>query len=627
MTFLERTTSPEDLRGLDAADLPALATEIREFLVTSVSATGGHLGPNLGVVELTLAVHRVFRSPRDPIVFDTGHQAYVHKLLTGRAAGFPTLRAAGGLSGYPSRHESEHDVAESSHASMSLSYADGLATAIRLRGENAHVVAIIGDGALTGGPAWEGLNNLAARSERPVVVVVNDNGRSYSSTVGGLAAALRSGGTGPAGALAAALGLDYLGPVDGHDIAATEAALRGARDLGRTAIVHVVTEKGRGFAPAEHDESQRMHSVGPLDPETGEALDPDGGGPSFTSVLGEELLAAAERDPAVVALSAAMPGPTGLAVLAERLPARVVDVGIAEAHSLASAAGMALRGLRPVVALYSTFLGRAVDQLLMDVALLSAPVTVTLDRAGITGPDGPSHHGVWDLALARLVPGLRAAAPRDAATLRAELAEALAVDSGPTLVRFPKGSAGDPVPAVATVRAAPGDDTPGDGALDLLAAADHVVDPPSPTSVESRRPAMTPQAAMAGRPVLLVAVGPMARPCLDAARRLRSRGVSAVVVDPRWVLPVPRALVELAAGARAVAVVEDGIASAGVGDALLGALTDAGYAVPLRRVGTPDSFVAHGARGEILRELGLTGEAIADAVLDGPGEAPRRRPD
>ncbi|WP_333619325.1 1-deoxy-D-xylulose-5-phosphate synthase [Dietzia sp.] len=612
-------SGPADVRALAEAELSELAAEIRRFLVETVSARGGHLGPNLGVVELSIALHRVFDSPTEPIVFDTGHQSYVHKILTGRAADFATLRARGGMSGYPARAESPHDVAESSHASMSLAYADGLAEVIRLEGRPAAVAAVIGDGALTGGPSWEGLNNLAARPGRRVVVVINDNGRSYSPTVGGITA-----GPNRAARIAAALGLDYRGPVDGHDIPALEEELRAAKATGRVTLVHVLTGKGRGYAPAEADESQRMHSVGPIDPESGEASGSpdDSGGRTWTAVFGESIASAAERDPSLVAVTAAMPGPTGLAPLAERHPERVIDVGIAEAHALAMASGLSMHGIRPVVALYSTFLGRAVDQLLMDVALLRSPVTIALDRAGITGPDGPSHHGIWDLALSAMVPGMRVAAPRDEPSMRAELDEALgsernalsaeldrSEETGPQIVRYPKGRVGEPIPALARV-----------GGCDVLALAEAA----SQTDVEDEPPRMTAESAIAGASVLIVSIGPMARPALDAARILGCGGERVVVVDPRWVLPVRGEIVELAvAGPEVVAIIEDGIVAGGVGDAVLHEISAGGLS-PRPRVltlGVPAEFVPHGGREELLAELGLTGLALAERIGNALAEA------
>ncbi|HET9254163.1 MAG TPA: 1-deoxy-D-xylulose-5-phosphate synthase, partial [Pseudonocardiaceae bacterium] len=492
MSLLQSVQSPQDVKRLEPAELTRLAAEIRGFLIEKVSRTGGHLGPNLGAVELTLAVHRVFDSPRDPVLFDTGHQAYVHKIITGRAGGFDRLRKRGGLSGYPCRAESEHDWVESSHASAALSYADGLAKAFALAGESSaepsagrrHVVVVVGDGALTGGMCWEALNNIAAAKDRSVIVIVNDNGRSYSPTIGGFAehlstlrlqpgyewvletgkqalqrtpvvgraiyAGLHAAKRGLKDALAPQvlfedLGLKYLGPVDGHDLRAMEAALRRAKDFGGPVIVHAVTRKGNGYPPAENDAAELMHQVKVMDPRTGAPVAP--AGVTWTSVYAEELIRLAGQRPDLVAITAAMPGPTGLAAFARCFPDRCFDVGIAEQHAVTSAAGLALGGFHPVVSLYSTFLNRAFDQVLMDVALLNAPVTITLDRAGITGEDGASHNGMWDLSVLGIVPGIRVAAPRDAGTLREELAEAIAVEDGPTAVRFPKGPVIEAVPA------------------------------------------------------------------------------------------------------------------------------------------------------------------------------------
>jgi 1-deoxy-D-xylulose-5-phosphate synthase len=622
LTLLQSVRSPQDIKRLDAAALAALAAEIRTFLIQKVSRTGGHLGPNLGAVELTLAVHRVFDSPHDPVLFDTGHQAYVHKIVTGRAGGFDRLRKRGGLSGYPCRAESEHDWVESSHASAALSYADGMAKAFTFSptgsASRRHVVVVVGDGALTGGMCWEALNNIAAGKDRSVIIVVNDNGRSYSPTIGGFAehlstlrlqpgyewvlqtgkealqrtpvvgraiyAGLHAAKRGLKDALAPQvlfedLGLKYLGPVDGHDLRAMEAALRRAKDFGGPVIVHAVTRKGNGYPPAENDAAELMHQVKVMDPETGTPLAP--AGVSWTSVFTEELIRLADERADLVAITAAMPGPTGLAAFATRFPDRCYDVGIAEQHAVASAAGLALGGLHPVVSLYSTFLNRAFDQLLMDVALLSAPVTITLDRAGITGDDGASHNGMWDLSLLGIVPGIRVAAPRDAATLREELAEAVAVGDGPTAVRFPKGPVIEAVPAVARI----------DG-MDVLAR---------PTAGE-------------GEHVLLVGVGAFAALAVAAAGRLADQGIGVTVVDPRWVLPVPAALVHMAARHGLVVSVEDGGRHGGFGWSLAAALRDAEIDVPFRDLGIPQRFLAHASRDEVLADLSLTAQDIARAV-------------
>ncbi|WP_020666920.1 1-deoxy-D-xylulose-5-phosphate synthase [Amycolatopsis nigrescens] len=570
---------PAGLRELSAGQLLDLAGRIREFLIDRVCRSGGHLGPNLGVVELTLALHRVFDSPRDVLLFDTGHQSYVHKMITGRAGEFGSLRQSGGLSGYPSQAESVHDVIENSHASTALSYADGLAKAFAHRGElDRRVVALVGDGALTGGMCWEALNNLAGAPHRPVIIVLNDNGRSYAPTVGGLSghlARLR----GPARAnLFETLGLRYLGPVDGHDVAAVEDALRCAVALDRPVVVHCVTSKGKGYPPAEQDEADCLHAVGVVDPVTGRPGKPSAVG--WTSVFGARLAEIAEVRPDVVAVTAAMLGPTGLGRFAERFPDRVYDVGIAEQHAITSAAGLALGGLHPVVAIYSTFLNRAFDQLLMDVALHRLPVTVVADRAGITGQDGPSHHGVWDASVLPVVPGLRLAAPRDGARLRELLTEAVDVRDGPTVLRYPKGALGPDLPAVRRI-----------GGCDLLRVAADV-----PAAAD----------------VLLVAVGPMAEPCLAAAAELAALGPKVTVVDPRWVAPLDPALLELAGAHRKVLVVEDAVATGSLGARLAQALPERTVATRALRPG----FLPHAARGELLRAHGLDAEGIRNAVLD-----------
>ncbi|MFD7321545.1 1-deoxy-D-xylulose-5-phosphate synthase [Streptomyces sp. NPDC059875] len=583
MTSIESLHGPADLRALTADQTEELAADIRRLLVEEVTRTGGHLGPSLGVVELTLALHRVFESPRDHILWDTGHQTYPHKIITGRAAAFGTLRQPGGLSGYPSRTESEHDHIENSHASTVLSYADGLAKAHRLRGiADRAVVAVIGDGALTGGMAWEALNNLADGADRPVVVVLNDNTRSYAPTVGGIPAHLAElrAEDRPPHSVFENLGLAYVGPVDGHDIPALERALRHAAGLGRPVVVHCLTEKGRGHAPAEQDEADRFHAVRPRP--AAPAAPPASRGPAWTDVFGEELAELGAQRPDVVALTAAMLAPTGLAPFAERFPDRTFDVGIAEQHAVTAAAGLALGGLHPVVAVYATFLNRAFDQMLLDVALHRAPVTFVLDRAGVTGDDGASHNGMWDLSLFQMVPGLRVAAPRDAATLRRALREAVAVQDGPTALRFPKGSTGDDVPAVATL----------DG-MDVLR-----------------------HDASGARDVLLVSVGAMAGVCLEAADRLAEHGFGVTVVDPRWITPVPAALVELGLGHSLVATVEDGGRSGGAGAAIAQALADAGARTPTRVFGLPQRFLDHGRRDDILAAHGLTGRHIARSVVE-----------
>ncbi|TCO59793.1 1-deoxy-D-xylulose-5-phosphate synthase [Actinocrispum wychmicini] len=577
--MLDEIQRPADLRGLSGPDLDALAAEIRDRLVVDVSRNGGHLGPNLGVVELTIALHRVFDSPHDSIVWDTGHQTYVHKMLTGRAGDFDGLRRKGGLSGYPSRQESEHDLVENSHASTALSYADGLARANQLSDKQAHVVAVIGDGALTGGMTWEAINNIAVEPDRPLIVVVNDNGRSYAPTIGGLADHLRDLRRSEAAlSMYENVGLSYIGPVDGHDRVAVEAALHDARDRGETVVVHCVTQKGRGHEPAEQDERDCFHAV--------RASSAKSSGPSWTSVFGEELLAAASERPKLVALTAAMLEPTGLQPLQDKFPDRVVDVGMAEQHAVTSAAGMAMGGLHPVFCVYATFLNRAFDQVLMDVALHRLAMTFVLDRAGITGDDGSSHNGVWDLAVFQAIPGMRIAAPRDRVTLNRLLTEALDVENGPTMLRFPKGTLGADIHAVDRI-VAEGSNDP----VDVLVAQ--------------------------GDDALVIAVGAMAGPCLDAAMQLEARGIACTVVDPGWVKPVNPALVELAERFDVVVTVEDGIRAGGIGEATAASMRDAGV-VPaeLRVLGVPTRFLAHGSRAELLDECGLTAGRIADQIAE-----------
>ncbi|MFJ4836241.1 1-deoxy-D-xylulose-5-phosphate synthase [Streptomyces sp. NPDC088747] len=579
---------PHDVRALPSRQLAALAQDIRTFLIEKVCAAGGHLGPNLGVVELTIALHRVFDSPCDAILFDTGHQAYVHKILTGRAAGFDRLRQDGGLSGYPSRAESVHDWCENSHASTSLSYADGLAKANELRGRhNRSVVAVIGDGAMTGGMAWEALNNIGA-SERQVVVVLNDNGRSYAPTTGALANHLHTlkhpgahtSVADEAGSnLFTQLGFTYLGPVDGHDTGALQDVLDQARALRRPVLVHAVTVKGWGFGPAEGDEADCLHAVGTVDAVTGKPA-PTTGPPaaSWTSVFGQALLELADEREDLVAVTASMLRPTGLYPMAVKHPERVFDVGIAEQHAVTSAAGLAMGGFHPVVALYSTFLTRAADQVLMDVALHRLPVTFVLDRAGITGPDGASHHGMWDASLLGVIPGLRIAAPRDSSQLRSLLREATAY-AGPTALRFPKGTAS---PYVEAVRSA--------GSVDVLAESGI-------------------------RDVLLVAYGPVAPMCLQAAAQLTEQGIGVSVADPRWVTPVTPELLELAARHRLVVTVEDNSRTGGLGSTLTQHLHDNAITTPILNLGLPRAFLPHGPRDQLLANAGLTAPQITYAIL------------
>jgi len=622
MAILKRISSPADLRRLSGPQLRQLAAEIREFLVQSVSRTGGHLGPNLGVVELTIALHRVFDSPKDTIVFDTGHQAYVHKLLTGRQD-FSGLRQEGGLSGYPSRAESEHDVVENSHASTALSWADGIAKANELAGRtDRHAVAVIGDGALTGGMAWEALNNIAEAKERRLVVVVNDNGRSYAPTIGGMARHLDRLRTtrgyenvlswgkrtlskaGPPGRLAYEalhglkkgvkdvlapqgmfedLGIKYMGPVDGHDVQAVEQALRTARAFGGPVIVHVITEKGRGYSPAENHVADRFHAVGKIHPETGLPIAPSRFG--WTAVFADEIVKIGRRRPDVVAITAAMLEPVGLAPFAREFPRRTFDVGIAEQHAATSAAGMAFAGLHPVVALYATFLNRAFDQVLMDVALHRAGVTFVLDRAGITGDDGPSHNGMWDMAMLRIVPGLRLAAPRDEQSLREALRAAVDVDDAPTVVRYPKGALADPLPA-----------------LDSLDGVD----------VVARTEGTGPEAPR----VLVVGIGAMAHTGVEAAHILGDHGVRTTTVSPTWVLPLPETLVKLAGEHDLVVTIEDGLAEGGIGALLAERAAVAGIRTPVHVVGLPTRFLDHASRASIVAANRMGPADVARDVVD-----------
>ena len=620
MPLLEKVQSPADLRALSTAQLDELAAEIREFLVTNVSRTGGHLGPNLGVVELTLAVHRVFDSPQDPIVFDTGHQSYVHKMLTGRSAGFDRLRQRDGLSGYPSRTESPHDWVENSHASAALSWAEGMAKALKLQGRTDRtVVAFVGDGALTGGMAWEALNNIAVQDDLRLVIVVNDNGRSYTPTVGGLAQSLAVMRTdrryedlldlvkrqvsrtplvgGPAyellhglkigikdvlapQGLFADLGLKYLGPIDGHDEPAVERALQQAKEFGGPVIVHCITQKGHGFRAAEQHEEDRFHAIGQIDAHPGEPLSSIVTA-TWTDVFAEELVRIGTHRRDVVALTAAMLHPTGLNRFAATFPDRTFDVGIAEQHAVASAAGMAAMGLHPVVAVYATFLNRAFDQVLMDVALHGAGVTFVLDRAGITGNDGASHNGVWDLSVLQVVPGIHIAAPRDATRLREALNAAVDIDDAPSVVRFSKDKLPDDIEAIAHV-----------GSVDVLAAS-------------------------AGRPrVLVVAYGQMAGAGLDVGHRLSQQGIPTTVVDPVWALPVSDDLLGLATDHDLVVSIEDNSVVGGMGARLEQELADAEIGTPVRAFGVPDRFLSHGTRAEVMAELGLTGQDIARAVVE-----------
>ena len=619
MAILETVHGPRDLDKLTNDQLIELSGEIREFLVREVARSGGHLGPNLGVVEMTIAIHRVFDSPKDSIVFDTGHQSYVHKLLTGRQD-FSKLREKGGIAGYPQRSESVHDIVESSHASSSLSWADGISRAYSMSGQSdRHVVAVVGDGALTGGMTWEALNNISHDNSRNLIIIVNDNGRSYAPTIGGMARFLDSVRTrkgyrnlhfsssrlfakmGPYARafyrgvrggvhgflsrftnnqdLYANLDIKYLGPVNGHDVKAMEAVLRQAKSYGAPVIVHAITEKGKGYEPARRDLDDQFHAVGKIDPATGKALS-SSSAVGWTDVFGDELVAQAEHNDKIVAITAAMLRPTGLHKMLERYPERIIDVGIAEQHAVTSAAGLAFGGMHPVLAIYATFMNRAFDQVLMDVALHKAGVTFVLDRSGVTGPDGPSHHGVWDLAILQVVPHIRLAAPRDATRLREELAEALAVDDAPTVIRFPRGSVGADIEAVRRC----------DDGVDVLLEAAH-------------------------KDVLIVAIGAFATLGLEVAARLAQQGIGATVVDPRWVVPVPTSIIDMARDHRLVITLEDGVRVGGIGTRIRQDLRSAGVDTAVDELGLPDEFLDHGTREEILAEAGLTAQDIARDVV------------
>ena len=615
--MLDEIKTPADLQGRTEAQLNELAAEIRSFLIEKVSRSGGHLGPNLGVVELTIAMHRVFHSPHDVMVFDTGHQSYVHKMLTGRADKFDLLRQAGGISGYPSRAESEHDVVENSHASGALSWASGIASAFKVQGiKDRKVVALVGDGALTGGMSWEALNNIAANEELPLVIVVNDNERSYSPTIGGLATYLStlratSGyekfldwGKGvlertpvvghpiyetlhgvkkgikdivaPQG-MFEDLGLKYIGPVDGHNIAAIESALELAKDFGAPVLVHVITEKGRGHAPAIMDEAEKFHAVGVVDPATGVSLAKSV--TSWTSIFSDEIVQIAKSRPDIVALTAAMQGPTGLDPFAKEFPDRIFDVGIAEQHAVTAAAGMAFAGLHPVVAVYSTFLNRAFDQLLLDVALHKAGVTFVLDRAGITGDDGASHNGMWDLALTGIVPGLQIAAPRDGSRLRELLRESVLISDGPSVVRFPKGAVIPDIPAFERR----------DG-IDVLYRGESA-------------------------DILFISVGALAHIAVEAAAQAYREGVGVTVIDPRWVKPLPKSLISMAGRYKSVVVLEDGIEHGGIASTISELFREHDITIPVHSIGVPLKFFDHAKRNDILAEIGISVQSITRSLV------------
>ena len=615
--MLETIKSPADLQGLSYEQLTELSAEIRQFLITKVSKTGGHLGPNLGVVELTIAIHRIFDSPKDVVLFDTGHQSYVHKILTGRADQFDGLRQRGGIAGYPNRAESEHDVIENSHASTALSWGDGISRGFAITNQiDRSVVVVVGDGALTGGMSWEALNNIAASNDRNLVVIVNDNERSYSPTIGGLATYLATlrvtrgyekfldwgkevltktpvvGNPiyetlhgmkkgikdiiAPQG-MFEDLGLKYVGPIDGHDLVAMERALTQAKEFGQPVLVHVITEKGKGHQPAIEDQAEKFHAVGVVDPETGTPLGKST--TSWTNIFSEEMLAIGEEREDIVALTAAMLGPTGLDKFQEKFPMRTIDVGIAEQHAVTSAAGLAFTGLHPIIAVYSTFLNRAFDQLLLDVALHKAGVTFVLDRSGVTGDDGPSHHGIWDLALTGIIPTMRVAAPRDAARLRETLREALEVSDAPTAIRFPKGAVTRDIPAFERR----------DG-VDVLYRGESA-------------------------DVLLVSIGAMAAIAVEAASQAYREGVGVTVIDPRWVKPIPESLITMARRYKSVVVLEDGIKRAGIASSISEAFREAGLNVAIHSIGIPLEFIEHSKRSEILDDLGINAQKISRDIV------------
>jgi 1-deoxy-D-xylulose-5-phosphate synthase len=616
--MIESIKSPRDLDALTLDQLNALSAEIRTFLVEKVSKTGGHLGPNLGVVELTIAIHRVFESPKDVVLFDTGHQSYVHKILTGRADKFDKLRQRGGIAGYPNRSESEHDVIENSHASTALSWGDGISRGFSLtKQDDRHVVVVVGDGALTGGMSWEALNNIASQESRNLVIIVNDNERSYSPTIGGVATYLSTlrvtqgyerfldwgkevlsktpvVGTpiyetlhgmkkgikdivAPQG-MFEDLGLKYMGPIDGHDIAAMEKALIKAKEFGEPVLIHAITEKGRGYLPAVEDEAEKFHAVGIVDPETGEPVAKSG--TSWTQVFSDELVKIGRKREDIVAITAAMLGPTGLDAFQKEFPERTVDVGIAEQHAVTSAAGMAFAGLHPVVALYSTFLNRAFDQVLLDVALHKAGVTFVLDRSGITGDDGPSHNGMWDLALTGIIPTLHVAAPRDGARLKETLNEAIAISNAPSMVRFPKGAVIEDIPAFERR----------DG-IDVLYRGESA-------------------------DVLLVSVGALANIAVEAASQAYREGVGVTVIDPRWVKPLPASLITMAQRYKSVVVLEDGIRHGGIASTISEMFRDAGLSVPIHSIGVPLEFIEHSKRAEVLNDLGISVQNITRSVVE-----------
>ena len=604
------------LGQMSPAQLKELASEIREFLIDKVTKTGGHLGPNLGVVELTIAIHRVFDSPKDVVLFDTGHQSYVHKILTGRAEQFDLLRQRNGISGYPNRRESAHDVIENSHASTALSWADGISRGFFLTGQSdRHVVAVVGDGALTGGMSWEALNNLSPESDRNLVIVVNDNERSYSPTIGGLATYLttlraskeyeRILGRGkrmlhktplvgkyiygtlhgmkkgikdmvaPQG-MFEDLGFKYLGPIDGHDIAAMEKTLQIAKEFGSPVIVHAITEKGRGYTPAIEDMAEKFHAVGIVDSVTGKPL--KASAPSWTNIFSEEITQIGQENTKIIAITAAMLGPTGLDKFAQSFPDRTIDVGIAEQHAVTSAAGLSYAGMHPVIAIYSTFLNRAFDQLLLDVALHNAGVTFVLDRSGITGDDGPSHHGIWDLALTGIVPNMHVGAPRDGARLKEILRQSVAIHDAPSMIRFPKGAVPLDIPALERI-----------SGIDILHRG-------------------------TSKQVLLISVGSMASMAVEVANLAKEQSIEITVVDPLWVKPISPDVIAMCGHYGTVIVMEDGIKHAGIASTISEALREAGSNCTLHSIGIPLEFIEHSKRNEILEDLAITPAEIVQQI-------------
>lgn len=614
-TLLDSIHSPDDVKALSEDQLPVLAQEIRDRLVQTVAETGGHLASNLGVVELTIALHRVLRTPRDKIIWDVGHQAYVHKLLTGRAHRFHTLRQRGGLSGFTSRRESPHDAWGAGHGSTAVSAALGLAIARDINGSDETIVAVVGDGALTGGLAFEGLNN-AGRLKENLIVILNDNEYSISRNVGAMANYLGRFRTDPhylrakenfqemlhrlpagelllealekfkggikqlfiPGMLFEDLGFTYLGPVDGHNIGLLVETLTHARQVKGPVLIHVITRKGNGYPPAEKDVS-RFHGTPPYKVETGEVL--TASQPTYSKVFGDALVALAEKDERIVAITAAMCDGTGLANFARRFPRRFFDVGMAEQHAVLLAGSLAAAGLRPVVAIYSTFLQRAFDQIIHDVCLQNLPVVFAVDRAGIVGEDGPTHHGNFDLSYLRLIPNIVIMAPRDLTELVAMLRTALSLDV-PCAIRYPRGR---------------------DGNL--------------PESMPEPVPFGRSQLMREGSDVAFIAIGSMVTPSLEAADILEQRGVSAAVLDARFVKPLDeQAIISLAARVGRLITVEENAVRGGFGSAVLELLAERDlHGVQVRSLGIPDSYIEHGPRKDLLESVGLCPTSLASSAM------------